>query len=303
MANYPNYPVPHLLGRIDYPPTTKFRPDGDTVHLLDPVLLVNGQAIQPQNGKFTVWITGQPKPKIIRLKGKPGGYYAPIRFEGIDAPEEHYRGNPFELKIGGQTRKFPVNPAVKHEERSQPQWSPATTYALDTLQKAGWALAMLDREVTDKYSRVLGYVYASNANGAKKTFVSLELVKRGLAFPFLFESAGSFIPTFLGAGAKAKQKNLGLWKNYQHKPLSYTQTYPAAKHHTDPEPPNQLSGKLNLPVVFRRVVDAKQLQGLTLKLALQKYDAMDFTTGNLMSGDKYHTIAVENLIWAPHTFA
>lgn len=303
MAQYSNYPVPHLLGQISYPPNTTLRPDGDTVHLRDPVLLVNGQAIQPQNGVFTVFVTGQTKPKLIRLKGKPGSYYVPVRFEGIDAPEEHYRANPFNLKIGGQVQNFPVDPSVPHGDRSQPQWSPATAYALTTLETAGWALVMLDREVTDKYSRVLGYVHASDASGAKNTFVSLELVKRGLAFPFLFESSGAFIPTFLGAAATAKQKKLGIWKHYQHRPLSYPQTYPAPKQHTDPEPPAQLIAKLNLPVVFRRVVDAKQLHGLSLKLALQKYDAMDFTTGALVPGDKYHTVPIEHLIWAPHSFA
>jgi hypothetical protein len=179
---------------------------------------------------------------------------------------------------------------------------PASAYALKTLEKAGWALVMLDREVTDKYSRVLGYVYAGDAAGAKKTFVSLELVKRGLAFPFLFESAKALIPTFLAAAAKAKQQNLGVWNNYRHKPLTYAQTYPAPKRHTDPEPPAQLNGPLNLPVVFRRVVDSQQLSGLSLKLALQKYDAMDYTTGQIVPGDKYHTIAVERLIWAPHSF-
>src|SRR5207245_5657402 len=138
-----------------------------------------------------------------------GSYYAPIRFEGIDAPEEHYKANPFKITVSGQQLNFPVNPAVKHEDRSQPMWKPATDYAVGTLQKAGWALVLLDREVTDKYSRVLGYVYSSDANGARKRFVSLELVKLGLAYPFLFESAGSLIPVFLQAAAKAKQNSKG----------------------------------------------------------------------------------------------
>ena len=302
MPQLVNYPTPHLLGRVSYSKGTKFRPDGDTVHLLDPVLLVNGQAIPPQNGQFQVWVTGATKSKIIKLKGQPGSYHVPIRFEGLDAPEEHYKATPFDLKIGGQVKNFPLNPAVPHEDRGQPQWSPATVYAVSTLEKASRTLVMLDREVTDKYQRVLGYVYASDTSGAKKKFVTLELVRSGLAFPFLFESSIAFIPSFLDAAAKAKKKGLGIWKHYQHKPLTYTQTYPAPKQYTDPEPPRQLAGKVNLPVVFRRIVDAKQLQGLSLTQALQKYDAMDFTTGHLVPGDKYHTIPIEKLIWAPHTF-
>lgn len=302
MPQYFNYPVPHLLGRISYPPNTRLRPDGDTVHLLDPVLLFNGQAIPPKDGTLTVPVTGALKPKIIRLKGKPGSYYVPVRFEGIDAPEQHYQPTPFDLKIRGKVTQFPLAPGVKHEERSQPQWSPGTNYAVPTLAAAGWGLVMLDRQVSDKYSRVLGYVYTSDAQGARGTFVSLELVKRGLAFPFLFESSGSFIPIFLNAAASAKKKKLGIWKSYQHKPLGYPLTFPAPAKYTDPEPPAHFKAKLNLPVVFRRVVDAKQLKGLTLKLALQKYDAMNFSTGAVVPGDRYHTIPVESLIWAPHSF-
>ena len=38
-----------------------------------------------------------------------------------------------------------------------------------TLTKAGWALVELDKEVTDKYGRVLGYVYESFAEKLEKT--------------------------------------------------------------------------------------------------------------------------------------
>ena len=123
-----------------------------------------------------------------------------------------------------------------------------------------------------------------------------------MAFPFLFESAGDLIPTFLDAAKKAKQKKVGIWKNYQHAPLPFSASFPAPKHHTDPEPPAQMNGKTNLPVVFRRVVDAEQLKNLGLKRALQKYDAMDFVTGDVVPGDRYTEIPVERIIWAPHTF-
>ncbi|MBI1786107.1 MAG: thermonuclease family protein [Acidobacteria bacterium] len=300
--SFVSYPVPHLLGRISYPPNTKFRPDGDTVHLLDPVLLVDGQAIPPSNNKFSVFVTGSPRPKTITLKSNAAGAYAPIRFEGLDAPEEHYKATPFDLTINGHKQHFPLDPSKKHEDRSQPLWSPATRYALNQLEGAGWALVMLDRQVVDKYRRVLGYVWASNASGEKKKFVSLELVKRGLAFPFLFESATEFIPTFLGAARTAKQQGKGVWKNYQHAPLPFSDSFPAPKKHTDAEPAAQKGSRLNLPMVFRRVVDAQQLKNLGLKRALRKYDAIDFVSGDVAPGDRYTEIPIERLIWAPHQF-
>jgi endonuclease YncB( thermonuclease family) len=302
MPAYAKHPVPHLLGTIDYPADTRLRPDGDTVHLRNPVLLVNGQVIQPENGRFKIWTTGETKPKTITLKGKPGATYASIRFEGIDAPEEHYRATPFKLENKGKSLEFPIDPSVKHDERAQPMWKPATDFVLTELAKTGWACIRLDREVTDKYHRVLGYVYSSTPYGEYKTFITLELLRRGLAFPFVFESAGAIIPDFLRAATAARKARLGVWKHYHSRPLGYPQTYAAPKHHTDAEPPAQLKAPLNLPMVFRRVVDANQLKGLSLKLALQKYDAMNYSTGEIVSGDQYFKIPLENLIWAPHKF-
>ena len=301
---FANYPVPHLLGKIKpYPPNTPFKPDGDTVHLFDPVLLIGGQAIAPVNNQFKVPVTGSTRLKTITVKNNSNGVYVPIRFSGIDAPEEHYKATPFDLVIGGHKQNFPLDPSKQHEDRSQPLWSPATQYAINNLVSAGWALVMLDREVTDKYQRVLGFVWSSNASGDKKKFISLELVKRGLAFPFLFEGALDMIPTFLGAAKTAKQQNKGVWKHYQHAPLPYSASFKAPKKHTDLEPPALMQSPLNLPMVFRRVVDAQQLKNLGLKRALQKYDAIDYPSGDFVTGDRYTQIPVERLIWAPHNFS
>ena len=302
MPAYAKYPVPHLLGKVNYQAQPRLRPDGDTVHLFDPLLLLDGHAVQPKDGCFEIWIPGNSKPRIIRLRGKPGNYYAPIRFEGIDAPEEHYRATPFQLKLKGRPIQFPFDPARDHGERSQPLWSPATQFAIGTLEKAGWGLVELDREVIDGHQRVLGYVYASNNRGTRKTYLSLELVRQGLAFPFLFESAGDRIPPFLQAATHARRRKWGVWKNYRKTPLSFAQSFPAPRNHTTPEAAQQKKTGLNFPVVFRRVVDSHQLQGLSLQQALQKYDAIDHESGALLPGDQYHKIPLESLIWAPHSY-
>lgn len=206
------------------------------------------------------------------------------------------------MDVGGRNRKFPLDRSVPHEERSQPQWSPATRYAIDVLATAGWALVALDREVTDRYRRVLGYVYASNSRGKRGTFVSLELLRRGLAFPFLFESSVERIPVFLAAAGRARRKRLGVWKRYRHRSLPFASSWPAPARHTDPEPSDQLRAPLSLPVAFRRVVDVRQLKGLSLKFALRKYDAIRYSTGEVLSGDRYGEIPVDDLIWAPHQY-
>lgn len=300
MPTYAKHPTPHLLGRVDYAGAHAFNPDGDTVHLRNPVLLVGGKAIAPKDGKIKVWMAGSDAPKIIALKGKDAPY-VPIRLEGIDAPEEHYRSTPFTLEKNGKKTKIPYNPAHAHDERSAPRWEPATDYLIGTLQKAGWALIQLDREATDKYGRVLGYVFASTKKGAKGAFVSLDLVKRGLAFPFLFESTGAArIRTFLKAGESARKAKKGVWKKYVEAPLPYAKTYPKPARYTDAEPAAQLGAALNLPMVFRRVVDAWQLKGLSIQDALRKYDAIDFLTGEIVPGDRFREIPIGRRIWAPH---
>jgi hypothetical protein len=46
-------------------------------------------------------------------------------------------------------------------------------------------------------------------------------------------------------------------------------------------------------------VDAEQLAGLKLEVALKKYDCIDYTTGDVVSGDEYQAIPIDNRIWAP----
>jgi len=182
----------------------------------------------------------------------------------------------------------------------QPQWKAATDYLVGTLQRAGHALVQLDREVTDRYGRVLGYVHASDAQGARGEFVSRELLARGLAFPFLFESAGDFIADFLGAAMGARARKLGVWAKYTDRWLATSQSlFPKPASYRTPEPLAQLKARLNLPMVFRRIVDSYQLQGLSLREALRKYDAIDYGTGKVFAGDKYWRVPVERRIWAP----
>lgn len=295
-----DYPTPHLLGEVNYSGAHRFAPDGDTVHLLRPVVLVNGVATPPVEGKFSVWVTGANKARVIEVRQTAQQVpYVSVRLEGIDAPEEHYEATAFTQKVNGVTRSFPKR-ANRKGEFAQPQWKAATDYLVGTLQRAGHALVQLDREVTDRYGRVLGYVYASDAQGTRGEFVSRELLARGLAFPFLFESAGDFIPDFLGAAMAARAKKLGVWARYTDRPMATSSSlWPKPASYKSPEPVAQLKARLNLPMVFRRIVDAYQLQGLSLREALRKYDAIDYGTGKVFAGDKYWKVPVERRIWAP----
>lgn len=300
MPDFVVHPTPHLLGEVDYSGAHRFSPDGDTVHLLRPVLLVGGVASPPVNGKFEVWVTGATKARVIEVKHTAQSVpYITVRLEGLDAPEEHYEATTFTQTVKGVKRSFPKR-ANRKGEFAQPQWKAATDYLVGTLQRAGHALVQLDREVTDRYGRVLGYVHASDALGTRGEFVSRELLARGLAFPFLFESANDFIADFLGAAMGARARKLGVWAKYTDKPMATSSSlWPKPGRYTSPEPAGQLKARLNLPMVFRRIVDAYQLQGLSLREALRKYDAIDYGSGKVFAGDKYWQVPVERRLWAP----
>lgn len=243
---------------------------------------------------------GATQARVIEVKQLAQGVpYVPVRLEGLDAPEEHYEATAFTPTVKGVRRSFPKRTNRKGEF-AQPQWKAATDYLVGTLSAAGHALVQLDREVTDRYGRVLGYVYARDAVGTRGEFVSRELLARGLAFPFLFESAGYFIEDFLGAEMGARARKLGVGARYTDRPQATSSSlWPKPASHTAPEPVAQLKARLNLPMGFRRVGDAYQLQGLSLREALRKYDAIDYGRGKVFAGDQFWKVPVERRIWAP----
>jgi endonuclease YncB( thermonuclease family) len=290
--------TPHLFGTVTYAGKHDFRPDGDTIHLRSPVLIDAGGVHKPVDGAIEVAMPGR-EPQRIPLRPGKAPSYLPIRLSGIDAPEQHYRGTGLELS----RRRYRYERGQGHTERSQPQWEAATDFLVGRLQAARWCLIEIDRDVVDPHGRVLGYVYESDRNAGKGKFLTLELLQRGLAFPFVFESAEDHMRPFLAAGARARAARAGVWARYSDAPLPFSQTYDAPSSYDVPEPPAQKAGRLNLPVVFRRVVDVEQLSGgLTLQTALRKYDCIDADTGKLVTGDHYQEIPIDNRVWAPHEY-
>ncbi len=288
-----SHPTPHLWGRLDYSSLNRLMPDGDTIHLRDPVLVMNGRVAKPDSGVLEVAMPGRARPHLLEVRGDPPSYL-PIRLSGIDAPESHYVAN---------TRPDPTLPAYpvresRHKSVCQPHHAPALEYILRVAARWPRVIVELDREVLDKRERVLGFLYASDERAEKRTFISLELVRRGLAFPFVFESVGDYRPRLLAAGAKAKNERLGVWKHYVDAPLAYTKSAWGA---VDTRAGNVVpKGALNHPMIFRRVVEAGQLQGFELRKALRKYDVFHSETGDIFPGDQYGRVPVEARVWAPH---
>ena len=64
-----------------------------------------------------------------------------------------------------------------------------------------------DISETDKYGRLLRYVYVDNQ------FINLELVKNGYAYSSTFPPDVKYQKVFLDAETTAREKNLGLWSS------------------------------------------------------------------------------------------
>jgi endonuclease YncB( thermonuclease family) len=293
-----HHPTPHLFGTVAYAPGDRLRPDGDTLHLRNPTLLIAGKRIKPEDGKLEVWMPGHTRPRILELKGDDtaGGRHLTIRLSGLDAPESHYIAS---------TRPEPTQPALEmRRERHQIVCQPHARAPLDYLMRcvrraAGRVVIEIDRDIADAHGRVLGFVWTADDAAEKKTFLTLQLVRRGLAFPFVFESAADHRPTLLEAGARAKRQRLGVWKSYIDKPIAYERAAHLAAE-VAARKRAEAGGELNLPVVFRRVVECAQLRGLRLEKALRKYDVFDDVSGDLVPGDEYRRVPVERRVWAPH---
>ncbi len=285
--------TPHLWGTVDYSAPGRLMPDGDTIHLRDPVLVMMGRVFKPDGGVIEVPMPGRSKPHELVLRGDPPGYL-PIRLSGIDAPESHYVAS---------VRPDPTRPvyevrASRYRSVCQPHHAPSLAYILRVVARWPKVIVELDRAVLDKRERVLGFLYASDHRAERRTFITHELVRRGLAFPFVFESVGDHRPRLLDAGARAKRERLGVWKHYVDGPLAYAESaWGAVDVRAGAVEPR---GALNHPMIFRRVVEAGQLKGMQLRAGLRKYDVFHDRTGDIFPGDEYRRVPIEARVWAPH---
>jgi len=251
------------------------RPDGDTIHVRNPVVVMLGKVIRPEDGKLEVSMPGRAKPHVLELRGDPPNYL-PIRLSGLDAPER---------RCVASTRPDPTIPAWgpragRHRTVCQPHHEPSLTHILRVAARWPKVLVELDREVIDHRERVLGLLYASDEMAERRTFISLELVRKGLAFP------------------SARRERLGVWRHYVDAPLAYGKSAWGVvdMRETGVVP----RGTLNHPMIFRRVVEAGQLRGFELRRALRKYDVFDSESGDLVPGDEYRRVHVDRRVWAPH---
>src|SRR5262249_41595096 len=139
--------------------------DGDTIHVRDFRMYRNGKL-------FNSW---KPDKKSVTNAG-----LLKIRLLGIDTPELHYPG-PRKTDCPNTFLTGPTRPKIPPQE---PWGTNARDWLTNNLGDGDRVIVELDKEVIDKYGRVLGYVWTVKGNWQKNKLMNVPLVEQGLAFPY-----------------------------------------------------------------------------------------------------------------------
>lgn len=144
------------------------------------------------------------------------------RLQGIDAPELHYEPADPPKKWNLTQAQKDAFKAVNKKYR-QPLGETAAFWLLEEL-RTNFATGGIVRceavsdiggleDLFDMYGRAIVEVIAKN--GKKRLNINRKLVENGWAFPALYNSmSAKEIATFRTLGAKARKKNLGIWRHY-----------------------------------------------------------------------------------------
>lgn len=196
--------------------------DGDTIHLENPRMF--------RNGKPFAWTF--PK-KATTKKG-----LLKVRLLGIDAPELHYTGPP-ECPPGAQRLTGSARPKIPAQDR----WgSDAKTWLDQQLKDGAKVIVELDREVYDRYKRVLGYIWTVKGDWKKGKLLNALSVERGHAYPYqLYPNLARFRETKNAAKAASAVPPRGVFAAHSSSLLSLSQVAQGKR--------------VNEPFLYRKVVD------------------------------------------------
>jgi micrococcal nuclease len=128
-----------------------------------------------------------------------GGRKRKIRYLLIDTPELHHPSRPAE-ELGEDARSFNALLLSKGQIRLE-----------------------YDRELEDKYGRLLAYVFVGNSSG--EIFISEELVRYGLALPMVIPPNDKYALRVFRAMEEARNEKRGLWRRADNRLFSAAQAW------------------------------------------------------------------------------
>ena len=217
-----------------------------------------GAAFQNTNAFANATVIGQGRRSAIDNKGR-----ITIRFQGIDAPELHYRPSSHLTDKKGRTKRQKERFLEVNEEYRQHLAETATVRLRQYLQPAADNQNRIScvvetrvdcpNEVFDIYGRFVGDIIVKIGN--QQHNVNTWLVQQGLVYPAFYNSMSpDEIETLTVAANQAWANNLPVWTNLadyvgrldwglQYRPPSENPSYNAA---------NDI-GPVVLPKLFRRL--------------------------------------------------
>jgi len=265
--------------------------DGDTAHVL---VDKNGFSYSNDGKNFKVThvfdnahVVGQGSKNVLDSQGR-----ITIRFQGIDAPELHFRPV---FKNLSTSQKNAVK-AVNHDFR-QPLGETAGTELGKFVQSLSQGVAPVKctvvtevdhpNDVCDTYGRVVADILVRQNN--KDVDLNEWMAQNGWALPAFYNSMSrSEITTFQNLAAQAKNSQLGIWP-FMDNTIDFPDpnvTYQKGKQH----PPD--TGTVIFPKYFRRSCNwyVSVEAGLTANLdfsdflAAQKTSDKCYLTSDFLNG-------------------
>jgi micrococcal nuclease len=116
-------------------------------------------------------------------------------------------GDTIKLTTGETIRYIGIDtPETKHPSKGKECFGPEATQANTTMVDGKTVTIVKDTTETDRYDRVLGYVYVQD------TLVNEALVKEGFARSIAYPPDITLQDQLDQAQAYAQEQNLGLWK-------------------------------------------------------------------------------------------
>lgn len=238
-----------------------------------------------------------------------------IRFQGIDAPELHYRPSAL-LKTSEQTKKQHKLYLKWNLDYRQHYGETATVALRDLLLTAGQnplpcrAVTSVDSpdDVFDTYGRFVGDVLVT-ING---TEVNLNrwVLSNGWAVPTFYSSMSAdeiLVLTQIGAEARAAKR--GIWKDYSKKIVPFEWDLEFRGKGADPDPDAD-RGRVMIPKLFRRQAGfevnkrSKMASGSFVKFLQQQKDDLHLADEFLSQGPSaapirfFHEFIVDNQLKA-----
>lgn len=156
-------------------------------------------------------------------------------------------------------------------------WANEAAKFLNTLIKDGdEVIVELDRQRSDKYRRILGYVYTVK-NGEKDIMLNLEILKNGWATMYQIYPNEQYFGQFSQATEEAIQQTRGIHKFLTNKPLSVNEI--------------KKQKALNKPFLYRTIIEA-WVCGRKAEEFLTKW-CMDWRTGRIYRPKDYKKVPMQ----------